>query len=69
MGSPARSSAPALSVAAALCLLPLSASAQAPRGVREDLDVVGAALDRAVRQVSRPGALAFSGRATRGGLG
>lgn len=60
-----RSTAPALLVAAALCLLPLSASGQAPRGVRDDLEALSGALDRAVRQVSRPAAFALSGRATR----
>jgi hypothetical protein len=64
MASAERSTAPALSVATALCLLPLSASAQAPRGVRDELDALSGALDRAVRQVSRPAAFALAGRAT-----
>jgi hypothetical protein len=53
--------------AALLCLVPLAASAQNAPEVREDLAAVGAALDRAVEKVSRPGARVFplGGSATR----
>jgi hypothetical protein len=50
-------------LAAALCLGPLAAHAQthpAPTLQRRDLEAVGSALDRAVRQVSRPGPGAFA---------
>ena len=52
-------------LAAALGLGPLGASAQTPPGLRQDLDAVAAALDRAVREVSRPGAFSYAGPSTR----
>jgi hypothetical protein len=52
-------------LAAALALAPLGATAQTPPALRQDLEAVAAALDRAVREVSRPGAFVFAGPATR----
>jgi hypothetical protein len=62
--TPVRQVAPRV-LAAALCLVPLAASAQSPSELRQELDTVAVALDRAVRQVSRAGSFAVSGQTTR----
>ena len=54
----------ALPLAAACALVPLAAAGQTPAGLRQELDQVAAALDRAVRQVSA-GTFALSGHTTR----
>jgi hypothetical protein len=62
--TPARRIAPPV-LAAVFCLGPLAASAQSPSELRQELDTVAAALDRAVRQVSRTGSFAVTGHTTR----
>lgn len=62
--TPVRRIAPPV-LAAAFCLAPLAASAQSPSELRQELDTVAVALDRAVRQVSRAGSFAVSGQTTR----